>query len=83
MTNCPNCQSDKGTEKDGIWKCKVCNGEHKISLKAQALEEPHATTASPTTTTGSGEIPSTVEREIGEHETSERSGIGSSSTKPE
>ena len=83
MTNCPNCQSDRGTEKEGIWHCKVCNGEHKISLKPQAPEEAHATTASPSTTTGSGEIPSKSKSAPSQHEASERATTGNSSADSE
>ena len=93
MTKCPNCQSELGNEiereindvKINIWKCAVCNGEHKISLKAQTPKDSHATKRADETprTTGSGQIPQSVKSEIGEHETSERSTTGSSSTKPE
>ena len=93
MTKCPNCQSELGNEvekeidgkKINIWKCAVCNGEHKISLKAQAPKDSHATKRADEAprTTGSGQISQSVESEIGEHETTERSGIGSSSTKSE
>ncbi len=93
MTKCPNCQSELGKEiereindkKIKIWKCAVCNGEHKISLKTQAREDSHATKRADETsrTTGLAEIPHRAEPEISEHETSERSTTGSSSTKPE
>jgi len=51
MTTCPNCQSEEGTQKDSIWKCKVCNGEHKITLKTQEIKDLHAKRADDAPTT--------------------------------
>lgn len=90
---CHNCQSELGIEvereindvKIKIWKCAVCNGEHKISLKTQAPKDSHATKRADETprTTGLAEIPHRTKPETSEHETTERSGTGSSSTKSE
>ena len=58
MTECPNCHSKEGVEKDNIWKCKVCNGEHKINLKTQGTTVSHAKrTDDAPTTIKPGEIP--------------------------
>jgi len=91
MTECPNCHSENGKEgtkeirgkKIDVWKCLVCNGEHKISLKAQASDDSHATTTSTPKTIGDGEIPARTEHKTSQHEKTERPATRSSGTDPE
>jgi len=82
MTKCPNCQSEKGTKKDNIWKCKVCNGEHKINLKTDTPEESHAGTATASTpaTTRHGQVSPEPESAPSQHEAPKRATVGNSRT---
>jgi len=83
MTECPHCHSTDGTKKEGdIWHCKNCNGEHKISLKPQATEDSHATTASTPASTGSGKVSTTAKPDASEHETHERPATRDNGTDP-
>ena len=85
MTECTNGHSEKGNEKEGIWKCEVCNGEHKISLKPSDGESSHAKSRANETsrTTGHGEVSTTVKPDASKHETTERPTTRSSSAEPE
>jgi len=88
---CPNCHSANGKEgtkeirdkKVDVWKCLDCNGEHKITLKAQVPEEAHATTTSTPKTLGDGKILTGIERETSEHEKTERPATRRPSADPE